>query len=233
MRNRVIRALMLVELRRVRPIAVRTVLLGAAGLVVLFLLDHLSRGWAAALLGWVSFSGLFALVSHPLRDKLDGSMEFLRSLPADPGEIAASRLLAVAVVAVPTGVLGGLGAWLAVVPFLPGIPAWRLLAPCMGGAVALEGLIAGVAVALALRMEPRHFANLVPVGFLVVWGGGEGIARLGLSWSTVERAVTAPWVPMAAPAAVLAVCALTGAAAFRLARSGIAHFRPPKDRLTW
>jgi hypothetical protein len=202
--------LLLLELRRQRPMLVRMI-----GLTVFVAAVFLVAGkrTAADQLALVLGSGLGVVLIVPLgivRDKMEGTLELLCGLPVAPRAIAASRILAGALLPLPwaagAGLLAlGLPPAVPLDPFAVGALAWcvmLLLSACGTAILArceLERVLGApfVGVLLLLVLLPRAlrwFARLHP-GFtpdrlraLLQYPAAPALCALGLA------AIIAAWV---------------------------------------
>jgi hypothetical protein len=201
--------LLILELRRQRPMLVRMIGLTVAIGVVFFLAG---KRTAADQLALVLGSGLGVVLIVPMgisRDKIEGTLELLCGLPVASRTIAASRLVAGALLSLPWAIGVGLLAF--------GLPSGFPLNPLGVAALAWVGMVflsAGgsavlarfdlervlgapfVAVVLALVIFPRVFHSIFP----------------GMSLDVVLDILRRPSAPVLCAVgllSVLAACALT------------------------
>jgi len=227
-------ALVLLELRRAAPVVVQTSRMGAGALVVLLLFGWQTPGRIAFVLGVMGLAGLWSVPMNVMRDKLEGGLEFLTALPVEPRVLAAARLLAVVIFALPAGAGGAAAVYLTYGAGLATIPALRLALWTFALVSAGAALAVGVGVGIALRIEARSFANLVVLGFLAVVAAGRLLARLAPHVEPIaQTALADPWLPAALCALLACLGAFFGWLAFYLARTGLERFGPRRDRITW
>jgi hypothetical protein len=171
----VIRPLLAVELRRQRPVFLRMVVLTVLVGIVFFVAGKRDpESLLASLIG--CSIGVVLLVPMGIsRDKMEGTLDFICGLPVETRDIAASRLIAVALFALPWALGIGLlsiaarGA-IPLTPVAAAVLAW--LAMLFLGAIAialfscfdLESLLGAPAVALivAAVVMPRLVHALIP-----------------------------------------------------------------------
>jgi ABC-type Na+ efflux pump permease subunit len=229
-----VQALLRLELRRTLPPVLRAVGLAAVAAAALTVFGGVTPSRLALLMTFVAISGIGAAFQNVIRDKLDGGLEFLLSLPVDRRVLALSRTAACAALGLPAGAALTATGRLALRTAGVSPPGVSITA----GAFVLSTLaVAAVAVlmmGISLRLKAAHFANMVAVGFLaglgVVWLVSHVVrpSRGGLL-----RLAAAPWLP---GLLVLTVSVLLGAATwlgYRLARTGLERFRPDRDQVSW
>lgn len=231
MSDRAFPTLVRLEVRRGLPSVLRTLPTAVTALAVMAVFGWLTPQRAA----WVLFvlSGMaLAPVLAILRDKLDGSLEFLVSLPVDRGTLAAARLVGTIPFAVGGAVCLTAGLWLVSFEALPDALSPYLILET--GVVSTGIMTIGTALAtgVGLRLRARHFANLMLVGFVGVVASGAVIGHLvpgGLA--TMLGVMARPWFPRVA-AAVLGLGAV-GAVwlSYALTRSAFERFRPERDKI--
>ena len=229
-----LRRLVALEARRAWPTVAHTTLLGAAALVVLAVAGWLTRGRVAFLLMVWSLAGPWSLPMNVLRDRLDGGLEFLQSLPVSASLLAGARLLAVVVFAVPAGVAASIALWTARPDdLLVGAVLPATLGVFLGATTGVS-VIGALGVGIALRLEARSFGNVVAAGFVALIAGHEVTRRYFPTLVSDTLAVLSrPGVPRILGVAAPLVVAALGWIAFRLARSGVERFTPGRDRVTW
>jgi hypothetical protein len=188
----------------------------------------------AFLYATVGVSFLFGVALNGVRDRLDGGLEFLTSLPVTPRVAAAARLAACAAVAAPAAALLTVAVVLIapVAPVAASPPAW--IAACFLGTWSVGASGSALLLGMLLRFSQQALGRL-PVALMaatfVVAGALERFApEVPLRGMDLVRE---PWFPAALTAALL--LAELGALlfAFRLLESGIRRFRPGKGSLTW
>jgi len=189
------------------------------------------EAWSMAL-GVLGFTFGLAPGVRALPDKLDGTLEFLVSLPVAAGTMARAHLLACA----GYGLLAA-PAWTAAILMALPSPeggAWRVgavgvvLSAVWVGATVLSGLAAGMLV----RFDFEGVGWLPGAIFLGLLSLGAIVERL---WPGMDAALVT-W--LTAPPSAAHVGAIAGAAsvlglgtAYGLLRSGFARFRPSRGAL--
>ncbi len=228
-----IRSLLGLEFRRVRKQVLHT-LGGSLAVVTVMVLADFGSSAVFVLLGAIGFS--FALMGpmHVMKDKLDGTMEFLAGLPASPASLAAARCAA-------AGALTALGAFfvtaacgIALPPILD-VPAIRVVAV----AYPLSWFSASAASWLLMGLMARFtIARLASTGFAVPF-----VVLIGALW--VFDALFGNPVDLLADLmardsglsililAVLLLSTIVMAASYLLTRGGIARYRPEPDKVDW
>jgi len=232
MRDRAVRRLISLEARRARPVVLQTTAMVAVAGVVLGLAGWLTPARAAWVLFAWSLAAPWSLPMSVMRDRLDGGLEFLQSLPLSSGKLAAARLLAAALFSLPAGVAAALAHGLMhpapVAAGLRGAPA------VLGAATVGVAVLAALATGIALRLEARAFANGIGMTFVTVIAGQHLVRRFAPGLIPAAVALVArPWVPRVAALVLPVLAAATAWLAFRLARGGVERFRPGRDRVTW
>ena len=157
------------------------------------------------------------------RDKMEGSLEFLCGLPVESQAIAASRLIAVAILTIPWAV--AVGAASLSMPMITsqnpvgvGVLTWLamlLLGACGTALLAcfeLESLLGApiVAMVIAIVFVPRMVHALIP----------------GLTQETLLRMMQRPATPFVLSAVLLAAVAIVVAVAFAITSRAFANYRP-------
>jgi hypothetical protein len=218
--------LLKLELRRQLPMVVRMACLTVVVSAVFFLAGKRGPGeLLAALIG--SSLGVVLIVPMGVsRDKMEGSLEFICGLPVEPSAIAASRMIAVAVLAFPWAV--GVGALSLVVPATASLGpiavaafTWFVMTSLGACATAmltrfeLETMLGAplVAMVIAVVLVPRAVHALLP----------------GLTRESVVLYLQRPAAPLVLGLLVLSAVAALGIAAFRMTVSGFARYRPGAD----
>lgn len=225
-------ALLALELKRARPVVTRLAIATPLAVAVFLLLD---RGTAENLLAVVLGAGLgVAAVGVPItvmRDKLDGSLEFLVTLPTSATTLAAAKFAAAALAGLPWAL-----ATAVVVVVRPPLP---LGADPVGAAGAVMiaawcGLAAlsWSATAVWARFDPKR-VGLFPLAAVVLLALGGSVMGRVLKLLGVEdlsvgiaRLLAAPWLPLAAAAAGLVLFATIGLVSFLVTRRAFERFRP-------
>lgn len=232
MRRRVLGALIGAELRRLRKPILQGALFAAVAIVVIAISGSLSWTWVGGILLWWWWSTLFALISFVLRDQMDGSIEFLQSLPIDRGDLALARLAPVALLSIPTGLSATFTACVAWAHFFPSISPLRLAFGAALSLTTITFLWAGLWLALSLRMANKYVGHML----LLFMAGLVGVAKLVNVYQeplrrAVETALTAPWFPPVLSTLVLVLVTLTAWLAFHLTKTGYERFKPQRDQM--
>ena len=215
--------LLALELRRQRPILLRMAgLTVIVGIIFVLAGKRTASDLLAALIG--SSLGVTLIVPMGIaRDKLEGTLDFICSLPVEPRAIAASRFLAMALLATPWAL--GIGA-LSIMSPPPGslgpgsiaVLAWLamlLLGSCSIALFArfeLEQLLGAPIVVLVILtvLLPRAFHTLLP----------------GLDSEEARRLLLLPHAPAMLTLALTAGLGALGWIAFAMTRSGLAEYGP-------
>jgi hypothetical protein len=218
----VIKTLLMLELRRDKPQVVRMTFVTLAICGMFFMAGKRdASSQLAILLG----SGLGIVLLVPMgivRDKMEGTLEFICGLPVEPREIAASRFIAGALVAIP---------WAAAVGALTftmrsngamnaadaAVLTWLLMCligGCITAAVALFDFatLLGmplVALVAAWILLPRIVGALFP----------------GVTERTVVDFLNRPTTPLILAGALMITLCATGSIAFAAAVRGFARYR--------
>jgi len=157
------------------------------------------------------------------RDKFEGTLELLCTLPATAGVITAAKFVASAVAAAP-GALLSASALSQLVRASWG--SWQLLAlfPLLWGAFALASWLL---VAIVARFEPETLAaGPAFVVSLLLIATPAIIERLFPSaWSAIRALFSWHWSPSGTVTCVLLLAILLAVGAFTIARAGIASYR--------
>lgn len=232
-RGRTVGSLLGLEFRRVRKQVLHTVggAIAAVGLVALAGLDSSTTGFIAVAVG-LSFVVMGPM--HVLKDKLDGTMEFLAGLPATPASLALARCAA-------ASGLTALGAFFVtaacgiVLPPILNTPAIRVVIV----AYPLAWFSASAASWLLIGLTTRYtVARLASIGLVAPL-----VALVGVLWvfdrlfgsplDVVTDVMARDSGPAILVSAILLSSALVMAASFGLARDGIARYRPEPDKVDW
>ncbi len=231
--GRHLRALLAIDLRRAWPGSrtIGLVTVGAVGLLVLF-----GKTSVVNVLVVVLGAGLGMATAGPpmtvMRDKIDGSLEFLCTLPTSARMIAAAKFLTSAVTVLPWS----LGT--AIIIAVMGVPhGFPMSAP----AAALSGffviwvtycLVAWCLIVVWARFEPERVGLFPLLVLLAALFGAEPLLQwVGLNdpASTVEllRAfIRQPWLRVAAPLLIAAAVGGLSALSFVLTAHAFANYRP-------
>ncbi len=226
------RALVRLEVRRGLGPNLRLMGVFAAGTALMAVLGWMSPSRFAWFLALIATTFFMQIPMGVLRDKLDGGLEFLVSLPISPARLAAGRLLAAAMSCVPCSIALAVAVRLWLPAELEAVP---------GGFVGALGLVwisttlaCLLMVGVAFRFEART-TLYVPISLGLV-----GIALDELAPGLVPHPLAvADWLMRQRwPSGLLwaaggVAVILLGWLAFQLARRGIERFTPGRDRVTW
>jgi hypothetical protein len=218
----VIRPLVLLELRRQRALVVRMLSLTVLVGVVFFAAGKRTpESLLAALIG-CSLGVVLIVPMGVSRDKMEGTLDFICGLPVKSRDIASSRFIAVALLAIPWAL--GIGALSIAVPapvtLNPVVIAWLAwLAMLLLGAGAtalfatfdLESLLGApvIAMILALVIVPRLVRALFPA----------------LTPATVMQWITKPASSLMLASALVLISLAVGTIAFAITARGFANHR--------
>lgn len=222
------------ELRRLRPVLLRTGLLTAVGAPLL-----LALGGQPALSYGLVVVGISVWMQGPmelLRDRIKGDLLLLSTLPVPPATVAAGKFVAIAVTSVLSALLfagaGALG--------LPDVvPSVSLPAAAVGTFLWSWIFVTAtsfVAAALLARFRLRTLTGgAVPLVLVV---GFLGLIRLlerllPDPWARLEWLLARPWLPLAATLVSVALAGFVSWGAFRLTSTGIRDYRPEPDAVSW
>jgi len=226
------RALLGLELRRATVTAGRLLLLSAGAAALLALSGSLSASRAALLLSVAAAAFAVQVPVGIIRDKLEGGLEFLLSLPVRPAHLAAGRFVATVLCCLPAS--GALV--LALHVSTPGLEA-GFPGGAPGAFLAIWAglnLLAMLLVGIALRFDART-ALYVPMGAgFAAAMLDEAAGRMGWDLEGAARwLLTQPWASTVVQLlAGLGACGLAWLA-FRLGRTGLERYTPGRDRITW
>jgi ABC-2 family transporter protein len=216
----VIRPLLILELRRQRSLLTRMVLLTVLVGIVFFLAGkHSPEDRLASILG-CSIGVVLIVPMGISRDKMEGTLDFICGLPVEARDIAASRFIAVGLLAIPWAV--GIGAvWLwrpfsvAINPVAVTVVAWLAMVTIGAAATAiftcfeLESLLGAPMIAMLVvgMIAPRIVHALFPAVTTV----------LILQW------LTSGATPLVLASAALLIVASIGTVAFAATVRGLAR----------
>jgi len=229
-----LRALLRLEIKRTLPLARRSLVMGVVVAAVLFLTDLYTAPRMAYVIAVLGGAVSFTLCANAVRDKVEGGLEFLSSLPMSPSTHTAGRFLAVAVMSIP----GALSFTVATVLVLPeGLSALTSPQAVVGiflGFVAMVTTSGFVTLAMMLRLETSHIAYIpLPLLAAVLILGHFTDRLVPDPMATTQWLLAQVWFLPAAWAALLAAVVLVGWGSFAVARAGITNFKPGRDRITW
>jgi hypothetical protein len=206
----------------------------AAAALVLVGMDMAEPGILAFLCATVGVSFLFGIAVNVVRDRLEGGLEFLTSLPVTSRVAARARLAACSVVAVPSAVLLTV-AWMLVAPAAPeGFPTAVWVVSCFLGTWLSGTGSSALLLGVLLRFSQEMMGRIPVVVVVTVFVGAGALERAfpGLE-SHMARLASEPWFPAALSVAVLPGSVAALAVAYRLLEGGIRRFRPGRGSITW
>ena len=214
--------LLLLELRRHRPMLQRMILLTLAVCGVFFILGKRTPAdQLAAILG----SSLGVVMIVPLgiaRDKMEGTLEFICGLPVKAVDIAASRLIAVAAFAVPWAL---------------GVGALSLAAPAIGSLNPVDVfvltwlalfLLGSCATALFSRYDFETLLGTPIVALLILVALAPRAVRFWLPALTREslvRLLSQPFAPLMFVGVLAFTVCVASVLAFGVTARGFATYR--------
>ncbi len=227
-----LRALVALELRR-NLAAYGRFLLGVAGVLAILA----ASGWVTPpRLAFVTVVvGTTLLMQVPgtvVRDRLDGGLEFLVSLPVPRSLIARARLTYALVASVPCAI-GFTAAAALLAPASAGaLPGglWTLFVWIFVVVVLCAFLMVGWTLRFEARQATNGFIGLV-VGMTAL--GGLVPRVLPDPLGATLRLLARPWAPWALGAGASIVIAGLLWLSFHLARTGLERFTPGRERITW
>ncbi|MCG6988686.1 MAG: hypothetical protein LJF06_10965 [Gemmatimonadetes bacterium] len=234
MRDSALRSLVILELRRVERPLRRTLGLAAGAAVAITILGLATPGRMAFILLVLGMTALSAPVMGVVKDKLDGGLEFLVTLPVDRSLLAAARLGAGCILSVAGGLCLSAGLWLFARQSLRVTPSSSLAVGVFVVVTVGAALSVGLGIGVSLRMQASRFANLLFGGFLVALLAGE-VTRRALPGGTTMllRVLAEPWFPRALAVALGLLVGTATWLAYWLSRTGLERFRPERDEPTW
>ncbi|MEJ2539159.1 MAG: hypothetical protein P8188_04205 [Gemmatimonadota bacterium] len=235
MADRAFRALVAVELRRGLGVVGRGLAMTGAALLLFAVLGQADRqSLGTLLLGLTAFY----MVSAPVtvtRDRLDGGLEFLASLPVSPGIVAGARLTGFALLQLPVPVHLSLAGWLWAWPALglsPGLGtagAFFLLTWALS--VGITGVVSGVMVrwgADAFGRWPAILLALFGMAAVLMGGRFEAAIRDVLARLVAQAGLG---TVVGGGSALLALVLL--ALAYRWLAVGVERFQPEPAKIQW
>lgn len=228
------RALLRLELARTLPQISRTLGLAAVAAAALAVFGGVTSSRLVLLMTFVAVSGTGAVFQNVIRDKLEGGLDFLVSLPVDRRVLALSRAAACGALAVPAGACLTAAGTMA----LRAANAHNFGALTVAAAfvLATAGMtaVAMLGMGLSLRLKVSHFANLIVVGFLAGLGTLWLLSHaLHLSRETLLALATTPWFLPAFIVAITGLLVFAGWLGYYLAWTGLDRFSPGRDQVDW
>jgi hypothetical protein len=215
-------ALLMLELRRHRPMLQRMILLTATVCLVFFALGkRTAADQLAALLG-CSIGVVLIVPLGIARDKTEGTLDFVCGLPVEARHIAASRFIALAALATPWA--------LAIGVLSNAVPSIGSLSPVDAFVLVWLGmfLLGSCATALFSRYDFETLLGTPVVLVILFVAIAPRVVRLwlpSLTPQSIIRLLSEPYAPLAIVATVLAAVAVVGAVAFGATVRGFATYR--------
>ncbi|MHB1265385.1 MAG: hypothetical protein ACYC1S_13365 [Gemmatimonadaceae bacterium] len=176
----------------------------------------------------LSIGPLAAIGTLGLRDRMEGTLGLLASLPVRPGELAALRLASVALLLLPVGIFDGL--WMGATLPVAGLP--------MAGGLVL-GVITWVMlastaiwlVAVAVAVTPDRASTVFAVMFLTFIASGQVFDRIFPdSPETLVRSILQPAHPWLIPVSLASVLLVSTLGAWALTAWGIRNYTMEAER---
>ena len=214
--------LTILELRRHRPLLQRMILLTAAVCVVFFALGKRSATDQLAALIGCSIGVALIVPLGIARDKMEGTLEFVCGLPVEPTAIAASRFVAMALLALPWALAIGVlsNAARAIGSFSPVdafVFAWFGML-----------LFGSCATALLSRYDFETLLGTPIAVMILVVAIVPRVVRLwlpALTPKSLVRILSEPYAPLAIALTLLVTVGVVGAIAFGVTARGLATYR--------
>ena len=214
--------LLLLELRRQLPVVMKMAALTVLMAVLFYALGKRSPAEFLAVLLGSSLGVMMIVPAGILRDKMEGSLDFICGLPVEARAIAASRFIAVAVLSLPWAFASGVAShWLppslAMNPVGVGASSWLvmiLFGMCgtamlvrydIGTLIAYPMFLMIVSPTLAPRVAHALFPELTKEAMLTF--------------------LQQPLTPVLVALALLGAVVSAGHVAFRIAERGFAEYR--------
>ncbi|HEX7048753.1 MAG TPA: hypothetical protein VF188_00975 [Longimicrobiales bacterium] len=227
------KALLGLELRRLAPTVLRV---QGAALVLAALFILLGKASTENLLAAFIGTPIGATLLAPMtivRDKMERTLEFLCTLPATAGEIAAARFAAAALALAPGAALAGIAVAAVDLPTPFDVLHGGLLAAATVGFWLLLSIASWVLVAAAAAFE---FARLLRWPLVVVALAVILLLRIAERVRPADVAVALrdgpipPWALPAAASVLLVALAAAALFAFAITRRAVARYRPDLDQ---
>lgn len=222
-----------VELQRARPLLVRLYLAAVAGLALFHVIGRATDENVLVVVMGVTLGLVVAVPFAVMRDRLDGTLEFLMSLPVTVSDLVAARFLAAAAALLPGVIATGVtlmlveppaefGVLAGAAPFQVALGYWALLtlvAWCLTAAAACE---------LTRLITWSIAAMFVLLGWVVPRALGL-LEREGIG-AALRSFLEQPDAAVAIGVVTLAIFTALAAAAFGIAHRGVARYpsRPEK-----
>jgi len=228
-------ALLRVDIKRGTRPTVKGLAMVAVVIVVLVFTGNASGEKLGLVLVGTSMMYVMTVPLMTFKDKMDGSLEFLTTLPVSGSVVASARLAATCLATLPAAVQAAFAFGLFAAPVL-GVSA-------VGPSIFYSGFLVWVAFALAsffcvalfIRFETSQ-VFLAPffLMFAVIFGGEWLVSRLFEDPLASMRAFVAMPLAPYIVAGLLAVGLITLlAVSFVLAKQGIERYHPTRDAIEW
>ncbi len=227
-------ALTLLELRRMRGPMVRSGGLLAGLVMALQLAGMASPGAVAFFYATIGASFLVGMAANVVRDRFDGGLEFIVSLPVSASVVAATRLAACASVAIPVALLTTVALALTVPPAMGAAPTATWAAQVFGCVWVAASVVSGLLIGGLVRFTQETVARipLVVMALIVVVAAGTDRFYPDLD-ERLAALAGEPWFPALLSGATVMAALFGLALAYWLLEGGIRRFRPGRDRINW
>ncbi len=234
LRRRALAGLLGLELRRVRKQALRTVAGSAVLFPVLSLTGVVGAGTMPFLLMIAGFSLAFLTPIQVVKDKLEGTMEFLTTLPADMSTHVLARFLASSALAAASSAFFT-AACAMVLPAMLGLSVARTVLVSYPALWMILTVLSCLTIALLTRFK---LAQLQSAGAAI-----SVIAVIALLWvldtlfgdplQLLVRALASESGRWILVSAALALSAAVLVGSFFLTRAAVHDYRPEPDAADW
>ncbi len=221
-------ALIAVDVRRLGPTVARSTASVLAILLIALVTGAGKTGFVGGLVSGLLFMQPTLLALQLVKDKTDGTLAFLTTLPVTPATLAAVRLVPIVAVSVVGGLLATVLAVQAGVPArFDRHPALATAAILLAATLVPAGL-ASLVLALSARLR---FEALVSLPVVLIFGAvalgkiAERYAPVGLS-ARLRTLLAQPWLPDVAFVTLVAALFLVLVVAFRVTVRTFEHFTP-------
>lgn len=226
--------LTLLELRRVRPQLGRSVVLLVLIFGVLILTGRATSEIAVFILLGMALAFVMLLPPNQLRDKLDGSMSFLLTLPVDRSTLAMARCLATGLVMLP-GALFPVAAWYLAAPTF--FPAGLAQPGLAGVALASWSTMTALSILLSSLLVRFRLDQVSAIPFLVLLGLLFVLDPLLTPFlphqARVAEFLSRPEAAILVETGLVVLSAGVAMAGYRMLRKGLERFQPMAGSLTW
>ncbi len=229
-----LRRLTLLDLRRVRPQLGRSVLMLAVIFGLLALTGRATGEIAVLILMGMGLAFVLLLPPNQLRDKLDGSMSFLLTLPVDRSTLALARCIATGVVMVP-GALFPVVAWSLAAPalFPPGLTRPGLV----GVALVSWSAMTALSILLSSLLVRFRLDQISAIPFLVFLGLLFILDPLVTPFLPAQTRIveflSRPEAAMTVEVALILASAGVALVGYRMLREGLERYQPMTGSMAW